>query len=106
MICVCVAVAGLGYVWQKNQILRMGDEIKKQESTLSAAQKRNAMLAAQLAQMKSPAQLETRCQQYNLGLGPAREAQVVRLYEPGPEWDLQLTTTTPATSDRGMMAQR
>ena len=88
--CVCIATCGLGYVWQKNAIYRLGDEIKRREAALSSAQKRNTMLAAQLAHLQSPAQLESRCQQYNLSLVAPRESQVVRLYEPGQEWDLQM----------------
>ena len=88
--CVCVAISGLGYVWQKNAIYRLGDEIKRREALLSSAQKRNLMLAAQLAHLESPAALETKCQEYNLSLVAPRESQVVRLYEPGPEWDVQM----------------
>jgi cell division protein FtsB len=85
--CACVGVVGLGYVWQKTQIYRLGDELKKREGALVAVEKRNAMLAAQLAHLKSPGQLETQCQLYQLGLVAPRENQVVRVYEPGPEWD-------------------
>jgi hypothetical protein len=87
---VCIAISGLCYVWQKNAIYRLGDEMKRREATLSSAQKRNTMLAAQLAHLQSPAQLESRCQQYNLSLVAPKESQVVRLYEPGQEWDLQM----------------
>lgn len=90
VVCVCVAVSGLGYVWQKNAIYRLGDEIKKREMALSSAQKRNMMLAAQLAHLESPAALEAKCQEYNLSLVAPKETQVVRLYEPGPEWDVQM----------------
>jgi hypothetical protein len=89
-VCVCVAISGLGYVWQKNAIYRSGDEIKRREALLSSAQKRNLMLAAKLAYLESPAELETKCQEYNLSLVAPRESQVVRLYEPGPEWDVQM----------------
>jgi cell division protein FtsB len=89
-VCICIAMSGLGYVWQKNTIYRLGDDIKKRETTLSSAQKRNLMLAAQMAHLESPAQLEAQCQQYNLSLVAPKENQVVRLYEPGPEWDLQM----------------
>lgn len=107
VVCVCVAMTGLGYVWQKNQIYRLGDEIKKREATLLAAQKRNTMLAAQLASLKSPAQLEARCQQYNLGLVPLRENRVVRLLEPGPEWDAQFAgAAAMRTAQAEMVAQR
>jgi cell division protein FtsL len=88
--CVCIAISGLGYVWQKTAIYRLGDEIKRREAALSSAQKRNTMLAAQVAHLQSPAQLEAKCQQYNLGLVAPKESQVVRLYEPGQEWDLQM----------------
>jgi cell division protein FtsB len=98
--CLCVAVVGIGYVWQKNQIYRLGDDIKKRETALQAAQKRNTMLAAQLAHLKSPAELEARCQQYNLGLVAPRENQVVRVYEPGPEWDVQFASTSPSRPPR------
>jgi hypothetical protein len=89
-VCICIAVSGLGYVWQKNTIYRLGDEIKKRETALSSAHKRNLMLAAQMAHLESPAQLEAECQQYNLSLVAPKENQVVRLYEPGPEWDMQM----------------
>lgn len=92
LICVFIAGFGVTYVWQKNQIYRLGDEIKKREATASAAEKRNTMLAAQLAQLKSPALLEARCQQYGLSLVAPREQQMVRLAEPGPEWDAKLLT--------------
>jgi len=82
-----IAAIGVGYVWQKNQIYRLGDEIKKREAALLATEKRNTMLSAQLAQLKSPAWLEARCQQYGLGLVAPRETQTIRMLEPGPEWD-------------------
>ena len=85
--CLSIATIGVGYVWQKNQIYRLGDEIKKRETAFSAAEKRNTMLAAQLAQLKSPVYLEARCQQANLGLVAPKEIQTIRLLEPGPEWD-------------------
>ena len=98
--CVCIAMGGLCYVWQKNAIYRLGDEMKSREAAFSSAQKRSTMLASQLAHLQSPAQLETRCQQYNLGLVAPRESQVVRLYEPGPEWDLQMANTPLPTQSQ------
>ena len=88
--CVCIAIAGVAYVWQKNQIYRLGDEIRRRETATLAAEKRNKMLDWQLAQLQSPALLEARCQQYGLGLVAPREQQMVRLVEPGPEWDVKL----------------
>jgi len=88
--CMCIAVLGLLYVYGKTRIDRLGDEMVKREAILTATEKRNTMLAAQLAQLKSPAVLEQRCQQYNLGLTAPKDTQMVRVYEPGPEWDAQL----------------
>jgi cell division protein FtsB len=95
--CASIAAIGVGYVWQKNQIYRVGDDIKKREAALLAAEKRNTMLAAQLAQFKSPAYLEAQCQQYGLGLTAPRETQMVRLLEPGPEWDLRTLPAVQST---------
>jgi len=96
--CLAIATIGVGYVWQKNQIYRLGDEIKKRETAFAAAEKRNTMLAAQLAQLKSPVYLEARCQQANLGLVAPKETQTIRLLEPGPEWDARfLLPVTPAS---------
>ena len=106
--CVVVGGAGLGYVWEKNQIYLLGDEIKHREATLTALQKRNTVLGAQLAQLQSPGHLEARCQQHNLGLTAPRESQMVRLYEPGPAWDTQpirMTAAPPPQSPR-MVARR
>jgi cell division protein FtsB len=95
--CVCLGLIGLGYVWQKNQIHRLGDEIKRREAALVALQKRNSALDNQLARLKSPALLEWRCQQYQLGLVTPQDRQVVRLAEPGPEWDNAPARREPAT---------
>ena len=104
--CVCVAISGLGYVWQKNAIYRLGDEIKKREAILSSAQKRNLMLTAQLAHLESPAELEAKFRACNLSLVAPRESQVVRLYEPGPEWDVQMAIApVPARTAAPQQAQ-
>src|SRR5258708_13170709 len=93
VVCTCIAISGLGYVWQKNAIYRLGDEIKKRETALSSAHKRNLMLAAQMAHLESPAQLEAECQQYNLSLFAPKESQVVRLPQPGHQSSTKMATT-------------
>ena len=82
--CLYFGAVGMGYVWHKNQIYRLGDDIKRREADLAAVDKRTTVLASHLAQLKSPAQLDARNQQYNLGLVTPRDAQIVRLFEPGP----------------------
>jgi cell division protein FtsB len=104
--CVYITVVGLGYVWNKNQIYKLGDDIKKREATLASLGKRNAMLAAQLAQLKSPMYLESRNQLYHLGLTTAREGQMIRLYEPTPAWEAQFMAAYRAQTERDLVAQR
>jgi len=106
VVCGGVAVAGLTYVYQKNQLFRLGDEVKKCEATLLATEKRNALLAAQLAQLKSPAYLEARCRQYGLDLAAPRETQVVRLPEPGGEWDLAVPPLAAAPAAQPAAAKK
>jgi hypothetical protein len=103
-----IAAIGVGYVWQKNQIYHLGDEIKSRELTFSAVEKRNTQLAAKLAWLKSPGYLESQCQHYNLGLTAPRETQVVRLCEPGPEWDertLPAVLPAPRSTNRTVVSR-
>ena len=105
--CLYFAAIGMGYVWNKNQIYRLGDEIKRREAELAAIEKRNTVLAAQLAHLKSPAQLEARSQQYALGLVAPRDSQIVRFFEPGPEWDAAFARSHPRRADKSnLVAQR
>ena len=96
--CLYFGAVGIGYVWHKNQIYRLGDDIKRREAELAAVDKRTTVLAAHLAQLKSPAQLEARNQQYNLGLVTPRDAQIVRFLDPGPDWDTTNTLPPPAAA--------
>jgi len=56
--------------------------------------------------LKSPAYLEARNQQYNLGLVPPREGQTVRLWEPTPAWDAQFLARRTAGGTKNVVAQR
>lgn len=91
LVCLYFAAVGLGYVWYKNQIYRLGDEVKWREAELAAIEKRNTALAATLATLKSPAHLEQRIRDYGLNLVPPGNGQVVRFHEPGEEWDAAFT---------------
>jgi hypothetical protein len=76
--CACAAV-GLGYVWQKKQIYRLGRELKQREIAVEDTKRRNMGLEAQAAQLKSPAVLEARVRAMNLKLVTPTSSQVVRL---------------------------
>jgi hypothetical protein len=84
-LCMLIGGAGVGYVWQKGQIDDLGQQIRKRELRLDELKSLNEKLSKQLALMRSPPYLEARIQELNLGLAPARPAQVWSLPEPTPE---------------------
>jgi hypothetical protein len=82
VLCLLVGGSGIGYVWQKNQIYTLGQDIKKREVSLSQLHDQNEQLNKQLALMRSPGFLMDRIEKLNLGLGPPQPGQVCRLDEP------------------------
>lgn len=74
----------MGYVWQKDQILQLGERIAKREQSLEALRKQNEKLRRDLLTLRSPANLERLVEHYNLGLVEPAPDQVIRLPEPGP----------------------
>jgi hypothetical protein len=76
-----ICASAIGYVWQKNEIVRLGRQISERERHLLQIERDNQSLADQLAILHSPLMLDRRVQELNLGLGPAQPMQVVRLSE-------------------------
>ena len=85
VLCLLLGGSGVGYVWQKNQIYDLGQQMKKRETTLWTLQYHNEELRKQLAKMRSPKFLETRVKELNLGLVQPLPGQILRLSEPLPE---------------------
>lgn len=85
LLCLLIGGSGVGYVWQKNQIYDLGQQIRKRELHLTDLQNQNEKLRKQLAQMRSPKFLEVRVKDLNLGLVPPEPSQVWYLTEPTPE---------------------
>jgi len=81
LLCLLIGGAGVGYVWQKDQIFQLGRQIKKRELQLTQLVDQNEKLRKQLATMRSPRFLEWRIQELGLGLVPPQPAQVWRLRE-------------------------
>jgi hypothetical protein len=105
IVCALLAVAGLGYVWEKNQIYRLGDEIRERETRLMQLTKRTTTMQTHLAFLETPAQLEARVNQYKLNLvSPGANTPIVQLYEPGAEWDTPVERHPP--QPRNMVARR
>jgi hypothetical protein len=97
LLCLLIGGAGVGYVWQKDQISRLGKQILLRERQVAELHEHNERLARQLGMMHSPAYLERRIRELNLGLVPPQPSQVFRLREPGPE--------RPAAAERQYAAQ-
>src|SRR5271169_5025790 len=82
MLCLLIGGSGVGYVWQKTQIYLLGQQIRQRELQLGELQNQNRKLRDQLAVLQTPAMLDQRVRELNLGLVPAQPSQVLRLTEP------------------------
>jgi hypothetical protein len=85
VLCLLIGGSGVGYVWQKSQINSLGAILKEREKTLGALETANEKLRKQLAHMRSPAFLESRIKELNLGLAAPQPGQVWRLEEPAAD---------------------
>ncbi|MBI3192684.1 MAG: hypothetical protein HYZ36_08460 [Pedosphaera parvula] len=81
VLCLFFGAAGVGYVWQKNQIFALGKQIKEREMKLEELRRQNKQRADHLAHLRSPGFLDARVKELNLGLAPARPEQILRLTE-------------------------
>jgi hypothetical protein len=82
LLCLIIGGSAVGYVWQKSQIDELGRQIKQRELRYVELQNQNKKQRDQLAMLRSPANLEQRLRELNLGLGLPQQSQVWRLAEP------------------------
>lgn len=83
-LCLLIGGSAVGYVWQKDQILQLGERIAKSEQSLKELRRRNEKLRSDLEALRSPPNLERLARHYNLGLVQPAPDQVIRLPEPEP----------------------
>lgn len=81
-LCLLIGGSAVGYVWQKNEIYRLGQQIRQRETKLTQLQSDNKRLSDQISILHSPVMLDRRTKELQLGLAPATPLQVVRLDEP------------------------
>ncbi|HOW66379.1 MAG TPA: septum formation initiator family protein [Candidatus Paceibacterota bacterium] len=81
LLCMMIGGAGVGYVWQKQQVHALGKQKKQAEMQLDEYRRQNDRLAQKLSLMQSPSYLEQQAKQLNLGLVPPTPDQVLRLVE-------------------------
>jgi hypothetical protein len=82
LLCLLIGGSGVGYVWQKDQITRLAQQMKAREIRLKRLADDNENLRKQLATMRSPRFLELKIKELNLGLEAPQPAQIWRLSEP------------------------
>jgi hypothetical protein len=73
-LCLLIGGAAVGYVWQKNQIDQLGRQIKQRETKLAELRDQNKKLRDQMAMLRSPARLQQKMLELNLGLVAPRRA--------------------------------
>jgi hypothetical protein len=83
ILCALVGGSGVGYVWQKNQIHQMGQQMKEREIRLKALRAEIRELQAQYDALRSPIMLQRRIREMNLGLVPPHPSHVWHLRIPG-----------------------
>lgn len=84
LLCLLIGGAGVGYVWLKNQIYELGQQIRTRELRLAGLRDQNEKLRRYLGELRSPGPLDRRVRELNLGLGPPNPFQVLRLVESQP----------------------
>ena len=82
LLCALIGGSAIGYVWQEDQINRLGLQIRDREVRLKQMMGDNQSLSNQVVFLKSPIVLDQRVKQLNLGLAPVQQMQVVRFVEP------------------------
>jgi len=81
LLCLFIGGSGVGYVWQKNQIFALGEQMKKSEQRLEELRRLNKQRADSLAWLRSHQFLDGRVRELNLGLAQPRPEQIWRLPE-------------------------
>jgi hypothetical protein len=98
LLCLLIGGSGVGYVWQKEQLSHLGQQIKMREKHLLKLEDQNEKLRKQLGFMRSPGFLEERIKTWKLGLVLPLPSQVWRLTEPSAE-------SVPAETGHQFVAQ-
>jgi hypothetical protein len=80
-LCLLIGGSALGFVWQKNEIYRLGQQRGQREARLKQLLADNLRLSDQVGVLHGTVMLDQRAKELNLGLTPATPFQVVHLTE-------------------------
>ena len=81
LLCFFIGGSAVGFVWQKNQIVLLGQQIKQGEQKLEGLRSQTKSASDQLDYLRSPRVLDARVKELNLGLVPPQPEQIMRLVE-------------------------
>jgi hypothetical protein len=79
LLCLFIGGSGVGYVWQKNQIYALGQQIRQAETRLEELRRLNKQRSDTLAHLRSPQYLDARVKELKLGLTMPHPDQIWRL---------------------------
>ena len=81
-LCLLIGGSAVGYVWQKNQIIQLGQQLKRSETRLDQAKILNKRLETQLQALRDPGFLKQKIKDLKLGLVEPPRSQIWLLPEP------------------------
>ena len=84
MLCFCIGASGIGYIWQKNQLIQLDARFTDREKQLEKLRRQNEVLNRSLAVLQSPPFLESRIQQLKLDLIAPEPEQTIHLIDQWP----------------------
>jgi cell division protein FtsL len=102
-LCLLIGGAAVGYVWQKNQIDQLGRQIKERENKRAELSDQNKKLRDRLAELRSPARIDQKIAELNLGLVQPQPRDVWKVAEPVVR-PAEPTPLTPAAPVRELAA--
>ncbi len=83
VVCLLLGLAGVGFVWQKNQIFELGQRMKEKEQRLEKLRRENHNRLERLAYFRSTRYLEDRIRSLKLGLSAPKPEQIYTLTHEG-----------------------
>lgn len=82
LLCLFLGGSAIGYVWQTQQVAKLGVERRQKENALSRIESENALKRHQFDLQLQPRALEDRVRTLRLPIGPHQPGQVIHVSEP------------------------
>ncbi len=82
LLCIFLGGSAIGYVWQTQQVAKLGVERRQKETALARIESENALKRHQYDLQLQPRALEERVRTLRLPIGPHQPGQVIHVSEP------------------------